>query len=56
MFEDQPSLCESYTWEPVHEVRDDGAILKVLEEGGDGDSGSAKHPRTADPLRICLDR
>ena len=47
-------LLESYSGKPLYELRDGSTILKILEKGRNGNAGPAKHPGSANALRIAL--
>ena len=55
MVEHGADLLESDTRKPIHELRRDGSILKILEEGRYRHARTAKYPRTAHAIRIPFD-
>ena len=42
--------------EPIDELRYEGAVLEILEKCGYGHPSTAENPRSADPIRVSLDR
>jgi hypothetical protein len=55
VLEDRPSLIEGDTRKPGDDFMQLGAILEVLEEGGDRHASASKDPGPTDALRIALD-
>lgn len=47
-------LRKRHARKPVHEVRDVGPIIEILEEGSHRNTGAAKHPRATDTLGVTL--
>jgi len=47
-----PDLLESDTGKPIHKLRSDGPIFKILEEGRYRDARTAEHPGTAHAVGI----
>jgi len=49
------NLLESHAGKPFDELSNEGAVLEILEERGNGHASTAEYPGSADTLRISLD-
>ena len=56
MFQNGANLVERDTRKPLHELRDQRTVFKVLEQRCDRHAGSTEYPGSAHPLRIPLNR
>lgn len=56
VLQDSTRLPEGDAWKPLDELRDQGAVLEVLEQRRHGYAGTPEHPGSADAIRIALDR
>lgn len=55
VLEYRANLFERYTGKPLDEFANRRAILKILEQRGDGHPRAAKNPSAAIALRVALD-
>ena len=49
------NLHERHAGEPFDELRNEGAVLEILEKRGNGHASATEYPRSADTLRVTLD-
>ena len=56
MFQGISDLIKRNTGKPFDELRRLRAILQILEQRGEGHTGTTKDPHAADPLRIAIHR
>lgn len=56
MFQYFPGLLECHAGKPLHELRHQCPVFKILKKRRHGHTGTAKNPRAAEALRIALDR
>lgn len=54
VFKDLANLLERDPGKRHHEIGDGQAVLEILEQRGQRNSGVAKHPGTTDPLRVAF--
>ena len=55
VLEHRARLGQGDPWEPVDEILNLSPVFQVLEQGGNGHSGTAKDPSAANASRIALD-
>jgi len=56
VIEDGTYLFKRHARKPIYELRDERAVLEILEKCGYGHASTAENPRSADPIRVSLDR
>lgn len=54
MFEHGANLLKRDAREPGDKVRDLGPVFEILEQGRDGNTGAAKHPRATHVLGVTF--
>ena len=47
-------MLQGDTWKPIEKLVDRGVVLKILEQGSDGNASAFEDPGTAHPRRIAL--
>lgn len=55
MFQYGADLFRRDAGEPLHELVDPRAVLKILEQRGDGHTRTTEHPSSTDPLGVPFD-
>lgn len=55
MLKDGLDLASGHAREPLHKLIQVGAVLEVLEQGRDGNTGSFEYPRATHLFRVAFD-